>query len=69
MSSVDAVKAEIGAEGDAQNRLNYFCHYMMMPAFTREMLEFTDLTTLEERLGDGRIISRQYLSTVGLGTE
>ena len=69
LSSMDAVKAEIGAEGDAQDRLNYFCHNMMVPAFTREMLEFTDLTTLEERLGDSRIISRQYLSTVELGPE
>ena len=69
LSSLDVVKAEIGTEGDAQDRLNYFCRNMMVPAFTQEMLEFTDLTTLEERLGDGRIISRQYLSTVELGPE
>ena len=69
LSSLDVVKAEIGTEGDAQDRLNYFCRNMMVPAFTQEMLEFTNLTTLEERLGDGRIISRQYLSTVELGPE
>ena len=69
LASIDAVKSEIGAEGDAQNRLNYFCRNMMMPEFTREMLEFVDLSTLEERLGDRRIISRQYLSTVFVSPE
>lgn len=64
LSSLDAVKAEIGVSGDAQERLNYFCHHMMMPEFTLEMLPFVDLSTLEHRMGEERIISRQYLSTV-----
>ena len=69
LSSVDAVKEEIGVEGDAQNRLNHFCRYMMTAEFTQEMLDFVNLSTLAQRLGDRKILSRQYLSTVvtGLG--
>lgn len=69
LASVAAVESEIGAVGDAQNRLNHFCRYMMTPEFTEEMLAFVDLSTLEQRLGDQRIISRQYLSTVFLNPE
>ncbi|MDD5883256.1 MAG: response regulator [Firmicutes bacterium] len=69
LASLAEVESEIGTAGDAQNRLNHFCRYMMTPEFTEEMLAFVDLSTLEQRLGDQRIISRQYLSTVFLNPE
>lgn len=67
--STDRVNAYIGSEGDAQERLNFFCHHMMTPEYTEEMLEFVNLSTLNERLKDTRIVSKQYLSTVMLSPE
>ena len=64
LSSLDKVHTHIGSNGEAQERLNYFCHYMMLPAYTEEMLEFVDLSTLDHRLRHSRIVSRQYQSTV-----
>lgn len=66
LSSLDTVHTYIGAAGDAQERLNYFCYHMMLPEYTEEMLKFVDLSTLESRLHHSRIVSRQYLSTVKL---
>lgn len=66
ISSVDAVNERIGAVGDAQERLNYFCHFMMTAEFTEEMLSFVDLSTLDERLRGEKIITKDYLSTVRL---
>ena len=64
LASRDTVRTQIGEAGDAQRKLNYFCHHMMVPAHTREMLKFVNLSTLDERLGSSRIISKEYLSTV-----
>ena len=69
LASEERVHARIGASGDAAERLRYFCHNMVVPSFTDELLEFVDLSTLEERLSGSRIISRQYLSTVGASRE
>lgn len=63
ISSIDDVHDHIGASGNAQEQLNYFSRHMMTPEFTEEMLRFVDLTTLDQRLEDTRIISKQYLST------
>ena len=62
LTSVQEVHAQIGDSGDAQDRLNYFCRNMMAPEFTEGMLEFVDLATLENRMADSRMISRQYRS-------
>ena len=64
LSSLSDVRAHIGVEGDAQERLKYFCREMISSEFTEEMLTFVDLSTLEERLGNRRIISKQYQSTI-----
>ena len=64
LASLSDVRAHIGAEGNAQERLTYFCRHMISPEFTDEMLAFVDLSTLEERLGSRRIISKQYQSTI-----
>ena len=64
LASTDYVHAQIGADGDAAERLHYFCHHMIAPSFTAEMLEFVDLSTLSQRLSNRKIISKQFLSTV-----
>ena len=64
LSSIADVHTHIGASGDAQERLNYFCHHMVTPEFTEELFEFVDLSTLDARLENTRIISKQYRSTV-----
>lgn len=69
ISSFDAVHTQIGSVGNAQERLNYFCRHMMVNEFTDEMLEFVDLSTLDDRLCNNRIVSKQYLSTVKLFSE
>ena len=61
--SLREVRSNIGISGKAQERLNFFCHHMMLPEYTREMLAFVDLSTLDERLRDSRMVSKQYLST------
>ena len=64
LSSLAEVRTHIGASGNAQERLNYFCHHMITSDFLEELLEFTDLSTLDERMKDTRIISKQYQSTL-----
>ena len=64
LSSVTDVHAHIGASGDAQERLTYFCHHMVAPECTEEMLAFVDLSTLNQRLEHTRIVSKQYRSTL-----
>lgn len=69
LSSVKHVHAHIGVSGDATERLRYFCHHMIEPSYTEEMLEFVDLSTLDQRLGNNKIISKQFLSTVDISPE
>lgn len=64
LSSLTEVRTHIGASGNAQDRLNYFCHHMITPDFLEELLEFTDLSTLDDRMKDARIISKEYQSTL-----
>ena len=66
LSSLSPVRSQIGKKGAAQERLNYFCHHMMKPEFTDELLAFVDLSTLDRRLRGARIVSRQYQSIVTL---
>lgn len=62
LASITDVHAQIGASGDAQDRLNYFCHHLMTPDCRQELLAFVDLSTLNQRLGNTRIVSKQYRS-------
>ena len=62
--SVTDVRTHIGASGDAQERLNYFCRSMVQPEFTDALLAFVDLSTLEKRLVQNWIVSTRYRSTV-----
>lgn len=64
LSSTEEVNNRIGSSGDAQEKLNSFCRTMVFSDYTEELLEFVNLSTLDERLGDSRIISKQYQSTL-----
>ena len=62
--AINDVGKKIGKTGDAREKLNYFCNNMMTKEYSSELLEFTDLNSVEERLNNKKIISKQYLSTV-----
>lgn len=64
LSSITDAHAQIGASGDAQDRLNYFCHHLVTPDCRQELLAFVDLSTLNERLGNTRIVTKQFHSTL-----
>ena len=64
LSSAANVHTHLGASGDAQERLNYFCHHLAASACREELLAFVDLSTLNERLRNTRIVSKQYQSTL-----
>ena len=64
LSTVTSVHQHIGAKGDARDRLTYFCRHLVVPECREEMLEFVDLSTLDQRLKHTRIITRQYRSTL-----
>ncbi|MGN0583986.1 MAG: response regulator [Ruminococcus sp.] len=69
LSSMDNVHEKIGMSGKAQKKLNFFCRHMMIDEHTDELLEFTDLSTLDERLNNQKIISKQFLCVVPVPTE
>ncbi|MDO4493413.1 MAG: response regulator [Clostridia bacterium] len=58
------VKAHINAGGDARGSMRYFCHNLMRSDYTEELLRFTDVDTLQERMADKKIITKQYVSTL-----
>ena len=64
LATIADVHAQIGASGDAQDRLNYFCHHLVTPDCRQELLAFVDLSTLNERLGNTRIVTKQFRSTL-----
>ena len=64
LSSQSFVRDHIGASGNAQERLFYFCRHMVMPEFTEELLKFVDFSTLDARFDNTRIISREYRSSL-----
>lgn len=69
LASADNIHDRIGITGNAQESLNFFCHNMMTPEYTDEILDFVDLSTLNERMDRSRIISKQFLSTLPLPGE
>ena len=69
LSSAKRIHDQIGEAGDAQTVIQYFCNNMVEPLYRDEMLEFLDLSTLDERLKNCNIITKQYLSTVGVSPE
>ena len=64
LAAEDYVHEHIGESGNAAERLRYFCHHMVVPSFTEELLEFVDLSTLDRRIGSKKIITKEFLSIV-----
>lgn len=64
LSSVSSVHSHIGSCGDAREKLEHFWKYMVYPEFQDEIRQFTDLKTLAERMGNRRIVTKQYQSTL-----
>lgn len=64
LSSVPEVQEIIGVSGNARERMKYFCSHLVAPEFQEEMMTFTDLSTLGDRLKETRIVTKQYRSTL-----
>ncbi|MGN1041009.1 MAG: response regulator, partial [Candidatus Fimimonas sp.] len=64
VASLSEVRDHIGETGHAQDRLNYFARNLMAAEYTEEMLEFVDLSTLNQRLNKNRVITKSYCSTM-----
>ena len=64
VNSLSEVREYIGETGHAQDRLNYFARNLMAAEYTQEMLEFVDLSTLDERLAKSKIIYKPYCSAI-----
>lgn len=56
----------VGQKGDATETLNNMCEHLVLSQYKKEMLEFTDMTTLDERLVGKRYVSAEFES-VNLG--
>ena len=57
---VEDICRQVGAEGQAQKTLNFYCDRIVVPAYRQQMLEFFNLSTLKERLSESTYISREY---------
>ena len=57
LSSAKRIHDQIGEAGDAQTVIQYFCNNMVEPSYRNEMLEFLDLSTLDERLKNKLILT------------
>lgn len=66
ISALDNIHSQIGENGNAEEKLEYYCNNMMAPEYKSEMLEFTNLSTIEDRLKNKKIISKQYISNVDI---
>ncbi|MGN1163814.1 MAG: response regulator [Candidatus Ornithospirochaeta sp.] len=69
LSAREKVKREIGSTGNAAERLEYFCRNLVDPSQRDEMLVFTDLSTLDLRLRDKKIITKEFLSLIDASPE
>ncbi|MGN1099225.1 MAG: hypothetical protein ACI4S9_02685, partial [Christensenellales bacterium] len=69
LSSLHSVHVNIGTSGNAQERLNYFSRHMVLPQYTEELLQFVDLSTVDERMAHTRIISKQYQTSLFVSGE
>ncbi|MDO4483691.1 MAG: ATP-binding protein [Clostridia bacterium] len=64
LSALEDVESQIPNVGNTQVTFPHFCKHMMLPEFADEMMAFLNLSTLDERMGDRKFISKQYLSTI-----
>lgn len=52
----------IGKSGDTAETIKKMCEYLILPEFMKEVQEFTNLDTLDERIGDKNYITMQFKS-------
>ena len=62
--TVPEVHEAIGSQGDAQEKLAYMCEHMIFREFKEDMLKFTDLTTMGERLKRRDYVTHQFRGTI-----
>lgn len=60
LTSVDQIKREIGHSGPAQSGLDFFCSHMVDPQYRPDMIRFTDLETIRERMKDTNLITAEF---------
>lgn len=59
-TSSERVQRIIGSNGDAQDKFEAMCKYIVDPDMADDMREFTDLSTINERLKGKKYLSRQF---------
>jgi len=64
ISNTDFVRKYVGEKGTASEALKVFCNMMVDNKYTKELLEFVDLSTLSERMRDKQFITCDYLGNV-----
>ncbi|MDO4183283.1 MAG: response regulator [Coriobacteriia bacterium] len=52
-----------GETAKASDKFDAYCTYLMAPEYAQSMREFTDLSTLDQRMGNGRAISAEYYAS------
>lgn len=62
--SVDKVHEAIGAEGNAQEKLMYMCENLIFPEFKEDLIKFTDLKTMGDRLKRRAYVTHQFKGTI-----
>ena len=67
VTSEPIVRKQVGVEGNAQEALDYFALQMLAPKYADEMLPFVNLSTLEQRLGANKLLTKEFSSTLFLG--
>ncbi|MDO4479278.1 MAG: ATP-binding protein [Lachnospiraceae bacterium] len=60
----EIVKKRIGQFGSPQEGLQFFVERLVLPAYQPELKAFVDLETLPARIGNEKIISKEYQSAV-----
>ncbi len=59
------IKAVIPGEGMAQTTLNHFIEEFVQEVFSDYVRSFVDMSTLDKRLSDKKVISQEYVSKFG----
>jgi len=61
LKSKDSIKETIKSVGKAQESLNLACEKLIVPEYSQEMKEFTNLSNIDERLKDKNAVSIRYI--------
>ncbi|MDO4487743.1 MAG: ATP-binding protein [Eubacteriales bacterium] len=69
LTAISQVKNLIDAFTDPQECLDFFATKLVLPEAVDEMLEFVDLKTLGERMGENKILTKEFKSTIFQGCD